>query len=180
MCEKIERIGMWKGEQMAKFFQAPVLLRVAGTIIGLISIFGGIAAWIFQKEPERYLVSAVVMFCSGILWLLSSIIPRFRLHQRDYVFILAMLCLGLMLGLFHTYTLCGGMMFCHQTYGYPGRWLTNSRCMATSTTNWWDGTWGIDFPSFVADVVFWSGAGLIILFIRDNIKLRSRPTVDKN
>ncbi len=33
------------------------------------------------------------------------------------------------------------------------------------------GSWTIDAPSFVADLVFWSGAGVLLLFVRRTIQL---------
>ena len=164
---------------MAKFFQSPVVSRVAGGVMGLVSILGGMVAWNYgdSREPYRYLVAAFVMFGSGILWLVCSIHPKLKLSQGHFKFILVVLVLGLTLGLFHSFNIyggeCGGTSYHHQYRGYPGRWLTNSRCLATSTTNWWDGTWGIDFPSFAADVVFWSGVGLIVSLIWSAIKVKS-------
>ena len=33
------------------------------------------------------------------------------------------------------------------------------------------GSWTIDVSSFAADVVFWSGAGVLLLFVRKMIQL---------
>lgn len=170
----------------ANYTQLSIVLRIVGTIMGLVSIFGGVAAWSdsYSREPYRYLVAAFVVLGSGILWLVCSIHPKIELSQGHYKFILAVLVLGLILGLFQSFSIyggeCGGTSYHHQSRGYPGRWLTNSRCMATSTTNWWDGTWGIDFPSFAADVVFWSGAGLIVSLLWSVVSSKNTTVAAEN
>ena len=149
---------------------------------GLISILGGIAALTRASEPERYLVAGVVMIGSGVLWLVCSSFHRFQLTQKQYAVLLSVLLLGLLLGLFNTFLGCGGECggtgFCQWHLGYPGRWLRISNCMAGSTgTLWWwwimKGAWNVDAPSFVADLVFWSGTGLIISFLWGRTQLRT-------
>lgn len=167
---------------MKKLFQPKFVSRVVGAMMSVISIFGGMGAWnlSYGREPERYLVSALVMLCSGILWLVYSIYPKFELPYEYYKFILVVLMLGLTLGLFYSFDIyggeCGGMSIHTQSRGYPGRWLVNSRCMATSSTAWWDGRWGINFPHLAADVVFWSGVGLIIPFVHRIFKSKTSIT----
>jgi hypothetical protein len=148
----------------------------------LVSIFGGITAFGHTSEPERYLVSALIMVCSGILWFLSSITPKFNLHRKEYILIFGMLFFGLAIGLFNTFLgcggECGGASFCTLHLGYPGRWLKISRCMAGSKGEilWvWviKGGWRIDYPGFLADVVFWCGAGIILSFFRNLLNPRS-------
>lgn len=162
-----------------------ITLQVIGFILGLVSILGGIAAFGRTSEPERYLVSALIMVCSGILWLLSATTPKFHLHKRDYILILVVLVLGLTIGLFNTFLGCGGECggngYCSLHLGYPGRWLRISQCMAGSNGEiWWvwimKGSWRIDYPSFLADMVFWCGAGIILSFFRNLLNSRTLST----
>jgi uncharacterized membrane protein YfcA len=162
-----------------------VILRGINFIAGLISIAGGVVAFEHTSEPERYLVSALVMICSGILWLLSAATPKFHLQKRDYILILVVLVLGLTIGLFSTFLgcggECGGTSACTLHLGYPGRWLEISRCMAGSNGKiWWvwiiRGMWRIDYPGFAADIVFWCGAGIILSFFRNLLNSRTLST----
>ncbi len=158
-----------------------ILLSLAGVGIGLISILGGILAFRHGVEPERYLVSAVVMICSGILWLICSVFQKFHLTSKQYILLLSVLLFGLIFGLFSTFTGCGGECggpgYCTWYLGYPGRWLRIMNCMAGATGPVWlwimRGNWGIDFASFIADLVFWSGIGLMTSFLAKKIRLRT-------
>jgi hypothetical protein len=164
----------------------PLVLRIIGIVLGLISILGGVAALGYEnREPERYLVSALVMICSGILWFLSSIFPKFHLHKKEYILILAVLFLGLTIGLFSTFVGCGGECggtgACTLHLGYPGRWLEISRCMAGSNGEiWWvwimKGYWRIDYAGFLADIVFWCGIGVILLSFRNLFNSKTLST----
>ena len=148
-----------------------IILRVAGFVLGLISILGGIVAWNHSGEPERYLVLALVMFSGGILWFLSSVIAKFQPDQKQYLLILAALPLGLILSLFYTFAFCGGECNCSWFHGYPGYWLRISKCtgILTNLSAWnvnaWNGDWNIDVLSLMADAVFWIDAGLIGAFM---------------
>jgi len=157
-------------------------LRIASFIIGLVSIFGSIAAWSYSdsREPYRYLVAAFVMIASGILWLVCSVIPKFVLSKKQTVILLSVLLLGFAFGLFNTFFHCGGECGCFWDYGYPGRWLRISTCVTGPIEPIWMRTWRIDFPSFVADVVFWSGMGLIVAVIWSVTKEKvTTPTAEK-
>jgi len=161
---------------MTKILRWQFAFRAVGLLMGLISIFGGLAAWetgggAGGAEPERYLVSTLIMLCSGILWLIFSIHPKLELTTTQYKWIVAVLALGLFLSLFYSFKYYSGECGYTAKYGYPGYWLINWRCTATSSTAWWDGTWRIDFPSFIANIVFWSGIGLMFLVIWNTIKL---------
>jgi hypothetical protein len=142
------------------------ILRFVGIVFGLASILGGIAAFVRAGQPERYLVSAAVMICSGVCWLICSIVKEFNLTRKQYTILLWVLLLGLILGLFHTYFGCGDECLCHRQFGYPGYWLKTSNCIGgvIRPVSWQviRNDWEIHFPSLAADVVFWSGAGLII------------------
>ena len=147
-----------------------LILPGIGFMAGLISIIGGIAALGYQnQEMERYLVSAVIMLCGGVLWCLSSFFPNFRLHKREYAFIFPTLALGLMLGLFYKFTFCGGECggsYCHWYLGYPGYWLKASKCAASLASPYMqDAYWKIDVPNLMADIVFWIDTGVIFSFI---------------
>lgn len=163
-----------------------IVLRGVGFGLGLINILGGIAAFGRAQEPERYFVSTIVMICSGVLWLISSLFRRFNLTRKQYIILLTVLPLGLLLGLSNTFFGCGGECggtgFCHWYLGYPGRWLRISNCMVGSEgTVWWQwmlrGSWRVDLPSFVADLVFWSGAGLILAFLLKRTHLKSTAVI---
>jgi len=163
-----------------------VFLQGVSFIVGFISIAAGMAAFQHTREPERYLVSALIMVCSGVLWLLSAITPKFYLRKRDYILILVTLVLGSIIGLFNTFLVCGGECgfgtgACTLHLGYPGRWLEMSRCMAGSNGEiWWvwtmRGMWRVDYPSFAADIVFWCGAGIIFSFFRNLFNSKSFST----
>ena len=162
-----------------------IALQIIGFILGLVSILGGIAAFERTSEPERYLVSALVLIGSGVLWFLSSIFPKFYLHEKEYILILVVLFLGLTIGLFSTFLgcggECGGTSACTLHLGYPGRWLKISRCMAGSNGEiWWvwimKGGWGIDSPGFLADIVFWCGVGVILSFFRNLFNSKTLST----
>jgi hypothetical protein len=149
-----------------KRIPSQTILRFVGVVLGLVSILGGIAAFVRAGQPERYLVSAIVMICSGVFWLICSNFKKFNLTREQYTILLWVLLLGLVFGLFNTYFGCGNECLCHRQYGYPGYWLRTSNCMGGSVkpTSWQviKNDWHINFPSLAADVVFWSGAGLII------------------
>ena len=165
--------------QITRFFQSSTVLSVAGFIMGLVSIFGGIAAWSYSDSRElyRYPVAAFVMLCSGILWLGSSFISKYRLTRKHYTIVLAVLLFGLIVGLVDAYSHCGGECGCFWDYGYPGRWLRISTCVTGQTLEpLWMRNWEIDFPSFAADIVFWSGAGLIVALIWHVNKNKKRIT----
>lgn len=152
-----------------------MVLWIGGIVLGLVSIGGGIAAATTPGgQPERYLVSAAVMICSGVLWLICSFSLKFKLTCRQYVLIVWMLGLGLILGLFNTYFGCGNECNCHRQFGYPGYWLQISNCKAgVPGYPWWRVIawgWRINFASLVADVVFWSGAGLMISLVAKKIR----------
>lgn len=153
--------------------------RILSGLMGAISILGAIAAWQYvgAREPERYLVSAFVLLCSGMIWFLCSAFPKYQLSSREYILIASVLLIGLLLGLLYVFHFCGGECgggpFCHWDHGYPGRWLRTSGCgdisMLQGLTT--PGGWTIDVPGFAADVVFWSGAGVLLLFVRKTIQL---------
>lgn len=143
-----------------------IILRIIGFGFGLISILGGIAAIGRAREPERYLVSAVVMVLGGILCLGYSIIPKYLSTQKNPLLIGMILFLGLTLGLFYTFNFCGGECGCFQYRGYPGYWLKGSTCVTNRAAPIRMGSWKIDAPGLVADVVFWIDTGLILSFVR--------------
>src|SRR5512138_2442823 len=150
------------------------VLRIGGIVLGLISIGGGIAAATTQGgQPERYLVSAGVMICSGVLWLICSFSLKFKLTRGQCIFIAWVLGLGLLLGLFSTYMGCENECWCHRQFGYPGRWLLVSNCIdrTPAGVSWRTirTGWEIDFRSLAADVVFWGGAGLMISLVTKRI-----------
>jgi hypothetical protein len=149
--------------------------RALGLVFGLISILGGVAAWnyVSSREPERYLVSAVVMILGGILWMMSSILSKYQLSRKQIAVILVILFLGLTLGLLYTFSACGGecglgASFCRWEHGYPGYWLITGGCYGPMDTpaplQMFTGRWRIDGPGLLADIVFWGAAGLIITF----------------
>lgn len=151
-----------------------MVLWIGGIILGLVSIGGGIAAATTPGgQPERYLVSAVVMICSGVLWLVCSFFPKFELTRKHYIVIVWALGLGLILSLFSTYMGCENECWCHRQFGYPGRWLLVSNCIdRTPVGVSWRTIrtgWEIDFRSLAADVVFWGGAGLMISLVTKRI-----------
>jgi hypothetical protein len=161
---------------MKIFLQKRFWLRAAGMVVGVINLFGSLMAWKEGNgaEPVRYLVSVFVLLFSGILWLVFSLHPKLELSVTHYKLMVIVLALGLLLGLIHVYKFCGGECGCFAYYGYPGRWLQNSRCTYSSGTAWWEGTWRIDNPSLIADLFFWSGAGLIVSLLWTRFK--SKPS----
>jgi hypothetical protein len=165
--------------------QSQMILWVGGIVLGLAGILGGIAAASARGgQPERYHASAVVMTCSGVLWLVCSFFPKFELTRKQYIIIVWVLGLGLVLGLFSTYMGCENECWCHRQFGYPGRWLQVSNCMGrTPVAVSWRTIrtgWEIDFRSLAADVVFWSGAGLIVAFVWKRIHVETTTGVVKN
>ena len=156
----------------------PVLRRLLSALIGLVSIVGAYGAWSLGhgREPERYLVAALVLLCGGVIWFVSSLVSRYHLSARDYGLVAGVLVLGLLVGLLSTFYFCGGECngtgFCHWYQGYPGRWLRLSGCGDITILQGLMSprAWGIDLPSLVADVFFWSGAGATLLFIRKTIR----------
>ena len=142
-----------------------IRLRILGFGLGLISILGVILALGRAGEPERYFVSALFMFCGGALWFLSLAFPKFSLRQTQYIFVLAILFLGLTLGLFYVFSFCGGECGCFQYRGYPGYWLKGSTCVTSYAAPIRMNAWEIDAPGLIADVVFWIDAGLIFSFL---------------
>lgn len=156
-----------------------IIFHIIGAVIGVISIFSGLLASSYTyREPERYLVSALIMISGGILWLLCSTIPKYQLSQKQYILILTILVLGFTFGLFYIFTFCGGecggASYCYWYLGYPGYWLKASKCMATSPSpDMWDAYWKIDTPGLIADIVFWVDAGVILSFIWKFIKPKS-------
>jgi len=142
----------------------PIILRVIGFGLGLISLIGGIAAFGRSGEPERYWVAGLVLLFGGILWWLISFIPKFRLQKREWISIFVIFVLGMAFGLLYVFTFCGGECggdsICHWYRGFPGYWLQFSTCMATSSSSW-----NIDAPSLTADILFWMDAGLMLSFV---------------
>ena len=163
--------------QKRNLFQ--LIPRVLGFGLGFISIFGAVAAWNvgYSREPYRYLVTTFIMFCSGILWLMSSISSKHELSGKHYIVIFTILFLGLLVGLVDVFSFCGGECGCFWYYGYPGRWLRMSTCVTGPVIeSIWMRNWGMDIPSFVADLVFWSGAGLILSCVRSFINIKLHVT----
>lgn len=155
-----------------------------GIGFGLVSILGGISAWnyVSSREPERYLVSAVVMILGGVLWILCSISSKYQLSKNHVKVILVTLLAGLSLGLFYTFSACGGecglgASFCRWQRGYPGYWLITGGCYGPSDTpaflQTFAGRFRIDGMSLLADFVFWSAAGLIIALLRQIVSYRT-------
>ena len=142
-----------------------ISLRVVGFVLGLISILGGIVAIGRVGEPERYFVSAFVMILGGALWLTYSIIHKYQLTQKDSLLIGVILFLGLTLGLFYTFRFCGGECGCFQYHGYPGYWLKESTCVTSRVTPIKMSNWDIDTPSLIADILFWTDAGIMLSFL---------------
>jgi hypothetical protein len=158
------------------------ILQATGFLLGLASILGGIAAlyYGFSKEPERYWVAAIVMVVGGILWIVHSTSSKYQLSKKHIIVILTALLLGLTLGLFYTFSSCGGECggsFCRWERGYPGRWFVIGGCyVATDTSLNFQlniSHWHVDGISFLADIIFWSAAGLIIAFFWQIISSRA-------
>ena len=155
------------------FLKTSSMLRAAGFVMGVICILGSIAAWNYSdsREPYRYSIAALVMLSSGILWLMSSLVSKYQLFRKHYIIIAITLLIGLLVGLADDFPHCGGECGCFWYYGYPGRWLRISTCVTGPVIEpIWARNWGIDFPSFIADIVFWSGVGLIIAMFWDTIR----------
>ena len=131
--------------------------QIAAIAMGGISIAGGILAMGKPGEPERYLVSALVMIFGGVLWIACSMIPQLRLKKKHYLLVLVVIFLGPALGLFHAFNFCGGDAACFSYRGYPGQWLRLGQSTYTMEI-----TWMIDGASFLATIVFWSGAGILL------------------
>lgn len=159
-----------------------IILRIFGFGFGLINILGGVAAFGRSGEPERYWVAGMVMLLGGILFLFLSF-SKLHLQKRDLVLIFVVFVMGMVIGLFNTFTVCGGecgpgTSICNWRLGYPGRWLRIGNCMAGSEgTNWrlWilNGTWSIDRSNLVADIVFWIDVGFIFSITRKFLNSRS-------
>ena len=165
---------------MTKQSPSKLILQGVGFVFGLVSILGGIAAWSYgsSREPERYFVSVAVMMVGGIIWMISSIFTKYQLTGKQINIILVTLVLGLILGLFYTFSVCGGecglgASFCRWERGYPGRWLITGGCHgptdAPGNFQLTMRNWRIDRLSLLADVVFWSAAGMILAFLRQII-----------
>jgi hypothetical protein len=176
---------------MTKQIAANWVLRGPGFVFGLISILGGIAAWnyVSSREPERYLVSAVVMIVGGVLWMMSSAISRYQLSRKQMAVILGTLFLGLTVGLLYTFSACGGecglgASFCRWEHGYPGYWLITGGCYGPTNTpaslQIFAGIWRIDVPGLLADIVFWSAAGMIIAFLWQIVSRRTNKALVEN
>lgn len=148
-------------------FRWPSALQVMNGALGLLSLVGGILALRITWEPERYGVSGAVMVCSGLLWLICTIVPQFRLTRGQYFLLGVVFCLGMALGLLYTFNFCGGELACFSYRGYPGRWLR----MGQNMYNLSDITWEINGPSLIADAIFWSGVGLILSVLWRNAAL---------
>ena len=160
---------------MIKFFRLSFLLRIGGIAMGLISIFGGFVMFQVGREPYRHYVSALIMVSGGILWLMSSMISKYKLTGKNIILFLVFLVSGLAIGLFDKSIQPGGEGACFWGYGYPGYWL-RLRCAGAKI----GGPWHIDPASFIADVVFWSGIGLIFFFIWKTFKLNKiSSTIEK-
>jgi hypothetical protein len=153
-----------------------LILQTMGAVFGLISILGGIAAWIHgsSREPERYLVAAGVMLLGGTLWLVYSLSPARKLSKIHFIIIFVTLLLGLTLGFFYTFRACGGecglgASYCRWEYGYPGRWYITGGCFGSEDSllipQGYVSRWKINGVSLLADIVFWCAAGLIIAFL---------------
>ena len=157
-----------------------IILRGIGFVSGLISILGGIAAWSYSssREPERYLVSAVVMILGGILWLGYSIIPKYQITKPNSLLIGMVLFLGLTLGLFYTINFCGGECGCFQYRGYPGYWLKGSTCVTSRVAPIKMSNWNIDTSGLVADIVFWIDTGLMLSSVW--MFINSKPLLIEN
>ena len=152
-----------------------IIFRAISFALGLVSILAGIVAWnySYSREPERYLVSALVMICGGIFWLGYSILPKYKITKQDAILIGMVLFLGLTLGLLYTFNFCGGECGCFQYRGYPGYWLKGSACVTSLVSPIKMNNWNIDTSGLVADIVFWIDAGLILSFIRRYIISKS-------
>jgi hypothetical protein len=155
-----------------------IILRAIEFVSGLISILGGIAAWSYSssREPERYLVSALVMILGGILWLGYSIFPKYQVTKQNSLLIGIILFLGLTLGLFYTFNFCGGECGCFQYRGYPGYWLKGSICVTSQVASIKMSNWNIDTSGLIADIVFWTNAGLILSFIGSLVRAKKIST----
>ncbi len=158
---------------------APVLRRIMSALLGLVSLVGAYGAWSLGhgRESERYIVASFVLLCAGVIWFVASLNSRYHLSARDYGLIAGVLVLGLLVGLTSADYFCGGECnfgtgFCHRYMGYPGRWLRVSTCGHFTV---WQGltaprAWYFDLRSLVADLFFWSGIGVTLLFVRKSIR----------
>lgn len=157
------------------------VLRAIGFVLGLTSVLGGIGAWTYSlsREPERYLVSALVMTLGSILWLGYSILPKYQLTKQNSLLIGIVLFIGLTLGLFYTFNFCGGECGCFQYHGYPGYWLKGSTCITNDEAPIKMTTWHIDTSGLSADILFWIDAGILLSFIWNSANTKFQSTRNK-
>ena len=168
-----------------------IISQIVGIVFGLISILGGIAAWGYgsSREPARYIAAAVVMTLGGILWIVYFTSSNYKLSRKQIAVILVTLLLGLTLGLFYTFSVCGGecglgASFCRWERGYPGRWFITGGCYGVTDTalnfRLITQNWRIDGASLLADVVFWSDVGLILSFLWQTVSLKTNKPLLKD
>ncbi len=149
-------------------------LQLACAAMSCASIGGAFYALSFPELREQYWAAVPILFLSGVAWLACAAAPSFRLTRIQYLFLFALLLLGCVIGLVSEFKFCGGEAFCHSYRGYPGRWLRVTWDMETPRVYW-----NIDTLSALANIVFWCGAGVILICFRNAARLLSHQVSDR-